>query len=229
MQIGPANAAASRSRSPVGSTTRSDASSAVTSWPSRHAVARRGPFPTTTHSATAESCRAASAAVGGARQDLGLAHVEHERARLGLPLREALGVRARVVVAHGDVGAGGGRHEVVQLEVGDDCAGVRGGDLGCARAHAGVDGHHGVVAADRHHDGRRSAPAARGTDRHALVASTSRTKRPPSSSASGATSAVSSPSRAAAIAVIAPPPGERSRSPAKHSSRCRAGPPAPRT
>jgi hypothetical protein len=45
-----------------------------------------------------------------------------------------------------------------------------------------------------------------------------RTNRPARSSPSGATSAVVSPSRQAPIAVIAPPPGERSMSPAKRSS-----------
>src|SRR3954454_17606652 len=45
-----------------------------------------------------------------------------------------------------------------------------------------------------------------------------RTYSPPRSSPTGATSAVSIPSRAAATAVIAPPPGERTSSPAKRSS-----------
>src|SRR5829696_3248912 len=48
--------------------------------------------------------------------------------------------------------------------------------------------------------------------------SSPRTNSPARSSPSGATSVVRSPSRVAATAVIAPPPGERSRSPAKRSS-----------
>ena len=57
--------------------------------------------------------------------------------------------------------------------------------------------------------------------------SSARTKRPGTSSPSGETSAVRSPSRAAATAVIAPPPGERTRSPANFSSPRLGSPSSP--
>ena len=50
------------------------------------------------------------------------------------------------------------------------------------------------------------------------AASASRTKRPGRSWPSGAAIPVVRPSRVAPIAVIAPPPGERTMSPAKRSS-----------
>ena len=93
------------------------------------------------------------------------------------------------------------------------------GDVRRAGAHARVVGDHRALVADRHHGRDRRARAARsrraGRPRPRASAPI---RSPAASSPSGEASAVDSPSRAVPIAVIAPPPGVRTRSPAKRSS-----------